>query len=132
MKRVGFFAGVFDVLHAGHILAIKEARQNCDKLIIGLHCCPSYKTPIETIFERYTQLSACKWVDEVIPYTNAEDCKRLIQSLPFDIYFLGEDHEGQRWENDVFVKEMGKTIIYLHRKHLMSSTDIKKRILDAK
>ena len=127
MKTIGFYAGVFDILHAGHILAMKEAKKHCDYLIVGLHCCPLYKTPAQSIYERYIQLVSCKYVDEVIPYNDKDDCKTLIQSLPFDIYFLGQDHEGKPWENDSVVQEMGKRIIYLPRKHDLSSTSVKDR-----
>lgn len=126
--KIGFYAGVFDVLHAGHILAMKEAKKHCSYLIVGLHCCPTYKRPAQTIYERYIQLASCKYVDEVIPYTNMDDCKTLIQSLPFDIYFLGEDHKGKAWENDSVVTAMGKQVIYLPRQHGLSSSYLKERL----
>ena len=75
------------------------------------------------------QLRACKYVDEVIPYYDLNDCKNLIQSLDFDIYFLGEDHKGMRWENDTVVEEAGKEIYYLSRKHIFSSTYVKDRVV---
>lgn len=126
-SKTGFYAGVFDILHAGHILAMQEAKRHCSHLIVGLHCCPNYKTPVQSIYERYIQLMSCRYVDEVIPYYDLNDCRTLIQSLPFDIYFLGEDHKGKRWENDMVVKDMGKEIIYLPRKHCLSSTYVKER-----
>ncbi|MBQ3420144.1 MAG: histidine phosphatase family protein [Romboutsia sp.] len=128
MKKV-FYPGVFDVLHTGHILAIEEAKKHCDYLIVGLHCCPNYKEPVQTIYERYMQLRACKYVDEVIPYYDLNDCKNIIQSLDFDVYFLGEDHKGMRWENDTVVEEAGKEIYYLSRKHIFSSTYVKDRVV---
>lgn len=79
---------VADILHSGHIIAIEEAKKYCDYLIIGLHCTPVYKKPIQTIYERFTQLRAVKWVDEVIPYENIEKDKDIFLSLDFDIYFL--------------------------------------------
>ena len=127
--KIGFYPGVFDVLHTGHLLAIEEAKKHCDYLIVGLHCCPVYKEPVQSIYERFMQLRACKFVDEVIPYENLEDCKNIIQSLDFDIYFLGEDHYGERWENDEVVKEAGKEIFYLSRKHMFSSTYVKDRVI---
>ena len=127
-KKIGFYAGVFDILHAGHILAMKEAKKYCSHLIVGLHCCPNYKHPVQTIYERYIQLASCKYVDEVVPYYDKDDCATLIKSLPFDIYFLGDDHKGKPWENDEIVKDMGKQIIYLPRKHSLSSSYVKERI----
>lgn len=130
--KIGIYPMVADILHTGHIIAIEEAKRQCDYLIVALHCNPVYKKPIQTIYERYMQLRAVKWVDEVIPYTDINDVKNLIQSLNFDIYFLGEDHKGKEWECCDIVKEMGKEIIYLNRKHCYSSTYFKNKIKDNK
>ena len=128
MKK-GFYPGIFDILHTGHLLAIEDAKKHCDYLVVGLQCCPNYKQPIQSIYERYMQLRACKFVDEVIPYYDITDCKNIIQSLDFDIYFLGEDHKDHRWENDDVVKEMGKEIYFIPRKHMFSSSYVKDRII---
>ena len=119
---------VADVLHAGHVLAIKEAKEHCDYLIVALHCCPTYKTPIQTIFERYIQLKNVKGVDEVIPYENKDDAADMLKSLQYDVYFLGDDHKGQDFENKDLLVELGKEIYYLSRKHRYSSTYLKERI----
>ena len=128
--KIGLYPMVADVLHAGHLLAIEEAKKHCDYLIIGLHCCPNYKTPVQTIFERYMQLRAVKWVDEVIPYTDINDVKNVIKGLDYDIYFLGEDHKNDQWECRDLVESSGKQIIYLHRQHNFSSTNVKERIIN--
>lgn len=128
--RVGLYPMVADVLHTGHILAIEEAKQNCDYLIVALHCCPDYKSPVQSIYERFMQLRAIKWIDEVIPYENKEDAKLIIESFNFDVYFLGEDYKNRDFENKDVVQEMGKEIFYLSRKHNFSSTNLKIRIVD--
>lgn len=89
---------VADILHSGHVLAIEEAKKHCDYLIIGLHCLPSYKEPKQSIYERFIQLRAVKWVDEVIPYESVAKDKNLFSSLCYDVYFLGEDHANEKWE----------------------------------
>lgn len=132
MKKVGIYPMVADVIHAGHILAIQEAKSKCDYLIIGLHCCPNYKKPIQTIYERYIQLKNIKGVDEVIPYFDLNDCATMLLSTQFDIYFCGEDHKDQDFENKDLLLKLNKEIIYLSRKHNFSSTDIKKRIKETK
>ena len=71
--KIGIFPMVADVLHIGHLLSIEEAKKNCDYLIIALHCCPDYKDPVQSIYERFMQLRAIKWVDEVIPYEAVDD-----------------------------------------------------------
>lgn len=128
--KIGVYPMVADVLHTGHVLAIEEAKQHCDYLIVALHCCPNYKNPVQSIYERYMQLRAVKWVDEVIPYTDIDDAKNMLMSLNYSIYFLGEDYINRDWENSELVKSLGKEIIYLNRKHDFSSTNIKTRIVE--
>lgn len=128
--KVGIYPVVADVLHTGHLLSIEEAKKNCDYLIVCLHCNPNYKDPVQTIYERFMQLRAVKWIDEIIPYQDKEDAATLIRSLNYDVYFLGEDHKGRDWENRELVESLGKEIIYLPRQHDFSSTNLKIRIVD--
>ena len=128
--KIGIYPMVADILHTGHIVAIEEAKKHCDYLIIALHCCPNYKKPVQSIYERYMQLRAVKWVDEIIPYYDIEDAKKMLSSLNYDIYFLGEDHKGKRWECDDLVKSLNKQICYLSRNHNFSSTELKERIIN--
>jgi len=128
--KVGVYPMVADVLHTGHILAIEEAKKYCDYLVVALHCCPNYKEPVQSIYERFMQLRAIKWVDEVIPYQDKNDAKLLIESFNFDIYFLGEDYRDKEYENSYVVKALKKEVIYLSRKHDLSSTNLKIRIVD--
>lgn len=130
--RVGLFPMVADVLHAGHISALREAKEQCDYLIVGLHCNPTYKTPVQSIYERYTQLDAVRYVDKVIPYTNRDDAELLIRTLEFDVYFLGEDYRGKKFECSEVLDELHKEIYYLHRGHSLSSTNVKDRIVQSK
>ncbi len=123
--KVGFFPMVADILHSGHVLALEEAKKHCDFLIVGLHCSPTYKTPQQSIYERYIQLRAVKWVDEVIPYENIEKDSDMFCSLDYDVYFLGGDHKGKSWELRDSIESMQKEIIYIRRVHGYSSTRIK-------
>ena len=127
--KIGLFPMVADVLHAGHILAIKEAKANCDYLIVALYCKPKRKPNIvQSIFERYIQLSAVKYVDEVIPYEDEDDTIRMLLSLNFDIYFLGADYKNKTFEGKDLLKNLNKEIYYLSRNHTMSSTKLKEDI----
>ena len=126
--KIGIYPMVADVIHAGHILAIQEAKRNCDYLIVALHCCPTYKCPIQTIFERFIQLKNVKGVDEVIPYENKEDAKDMLLSIPFDVYFLGSDYLNKDFENKDLLIDMQKEIFYLSRNHKYSSSYLKERI----
>ena len=127
--KIGLYPMVADILHVGHVIALEEASKYCDKLIVALHCSPNYKSPVQTIYERYMQLRAVKWVDEIIPYENIDDVRNLILSLDFDVYFLGQDHEGKDWECKEVVLASNKEVIYLNRKHPYSSTYFKERII---
>ena len=128
--KVGLFPMVADVLHAGHVIAIEEAKQHCDYLIIALHCNPVYKSPVQTVYERYMQLRAVKWVDELIPYSNKADVENLLQSLNYDIYFLGEDYRGKEFECCEILEKLNKEVYYISRKHNMSSSNLKFSIAD--
>ncbi len=128
--KIGLFPMVADVLHAGHILAIKEAKENCDYLIVALYCSPKRKPNIvQSIFERYVQLSSIKYVDEVIPYEDETDVERVLLSIKFDIYFLGSDYKNKRFEGQDLVENLGKEIHYLSRNHTMSSSKLKSDIV---
>jgi len=123
--KIGFFPMVADILHSGHVLSLEEAKKHCDFLIVGLHCKPNYKNPQQSIYERYMQLRAVKWVDEVIPYENIEKDGDVFVSLDYDVYFLGEDHKNDEWEFKDKIEELEKEIVYLKRKHNYSSSKIK-------
>jgi len=123
--KIGFFPMVADILHCGHVLALEEAKKNCDYLIVGLHCSPSYKNVKQSIYERFIQLRAVKWVDEVIPYESSQRDWGIFFSLDYDIYFLGEDHIKDHWEMKEEIEKSKKEIFYLKRKHLYSSSRIK-------
>lgn len=127
--KIGLFPMVADVIHAGHMLALKEAKSKCDYLIVALYCKPKRKPNIvQSIFERYVQLDSIKYVDEVIPYEDEEDAHRIILSINFDIYFLGADYRNKRFEGQDLVENLGKEIYYLSRNHTMSSAKLKSAI----
>lgn len=124
--KIGFFPMVADILHCGHMLALEEAKKNCDYLIVGLHCLPTYKNTQQSIYERFIQLRAVKWVDEVVPYENPKRDRDIFCSLDYDIYFLGDDHRKDYWEMKEEIEKSKKEIFYLSRKHNYSSTRVKR------
>lgn len=123
--KIGFFPMVADILHSGHVLSLEEAKKHCDFLIVGLHCKPNYKEPQQSIYERYMQLRAIKWIDEVIPYENIDKDHDIFVSLDYNVYFLGEDHKNDNWELKDKIELLDKEIVYLKRKHNYSSSRIK-------
>jgi len=129
---IGLYPIVGDCLHAGHMLAIKEAKEHCDYLIVAMNCKPENKSPVQSIYERFIQLTSVKYVDEVIPYEGKSDLELLCSSLDYDIRFIGEDYIGKSWDGKEVEMQLNKQFHYLKRKHNMSSTNLKQRVKDKK
>jgi glycerol-3-phosphate cytidylyltransferase len=125
---IGFYPLVGDLLHTGHILALEEAKSNCDYLIVGLNCNPEGKTPTQSIYERFIQLRAVKFIDEIIPYQGRKDLELLASSLNYSIRFLGEDYKDKYWDGKDIESILNKTPYFLKRKHNLSSTELKRRV----
>jgi len=127
----GFTAGAMDLMHAGHLIMFEECKKDCDYLIVGLHINPHIEReeknrPIQTSFERYMQLRACKFIDEIIPYDTEEDLYNLLVSIKPDVRFMGKDWQGKpNYSRD---KLPDLKIIYNDRKHSFSSSNLRERI----
>jgi glycerol-3-phosphate cytidylyltransferase len=124
---IGFTCGAFDLLHAGHVVMFKEAKANCKYLIVGLQTDPtidrqSKNKPVQSIYERYIQLSAVKYIDEIIPYDTEQSLLDLLNSTAIDIRFIGEDYV----EKEFTGKGMHE-IFYTDRKHSFSTTELRSR-----
>ena len=90
--RIGFTCSTFDLLHAGHIQMLRDAKEQCEYLICGLQVDPSIdrpekNSPVQTIVERFTQLNAVKYVDEIIPYQTEKDLEDIIKGMIRHMYF---------------------------------------------
>lgn len=125
----GFTAGSMDLLHAGHVVMLKECKAQCDYLIVGLQTDPSIDRPekhkpIETIEERMIRLKGCKYVDKVIVYETELDLFNLLKELKPDVRFLGEDWKGKQFTGDTLPIK----IIYNSRNHNFSSSNLIERI----
>ena len=127
--KIGFYPMAADILHAGHMIALEEAKKNCDYLIVGLNCKPDGKTPIQSVYERFMQLRAVKFIDEIIPYEGKSDLELLASSLDYDIRFVGEDYLNKEWDGKQIEKNLSKEVYFLRRKHSMSSSNLKERLL---
>jgi glycerol-3-phosphate cytidylyltransferase len=131
MKK-GFTAGAFDLLHAGHILMLKEIRAQCDFLIVGLQTDPTLdrpekNKPIETIEERKIKLEGCKYIDQIILYNTEADLYDLLKKLKPDVRFVGTDWKDKHFTGD----DLPIKVIFNSRDHNYSSSNLRKRILDA-
>lgn len=118
-----------DILHAGHILALQEAKEHCDYLIVGLNTNPDGKDPVQSVFERYIQLSAVKYIDQIIPYQGRKDLELLAASLNYDVRFVGSDYISKEWDGKAQEEIRGIKPFFIGRGHGMSSTMLKERLL---
>lgn len=124
----GFTCGAFDLLHAGHIVMLKEAKENCDYLIVGLQTDPSIdrqekNQPVQSVYERYMQLQAVKYVDEIIPYDTEQSLIDLLESTEIHLRFVGEDYV----ERDFTGKGLHE-IYYTNRQHSFSSSGLRRKV----
>jgi glycerol-3-phosphate cytidylyltransferase len=132
-KKVGITVSTFDLLHAGHILMLAECKTKCDYLICGLQTDPTVdrpdtkNSPVQSIVERYVQLSAVKYVDEIVVYTTEKDLEDLLMFLPIDIRILGDEYKDKNFTGKDICVDRGVEIYYNTRTHRFSSSELRKR-----
>ena len=132
-KPVGFTCSTFDLLHAGHILMLAECKQVCDYLIVGVQSDPSIdrpgtkNKPVQSIVERYVQLSAVKFVDEIIVYNTEKDLEDMLMFLPISVRIIGEEYKDKDFTGKQICEERGIKIWYNSRSHRFSSSELRQR-----
>ncbi len=131
--KVGITASTFDLLHAGHVEMLREARGECDYLICALQIDPSVdraekNKPIQTIVERYTQLEAVKYVDEIVPYLHETDLEDILQMRQINVRILGEEYREKEFTGRDICKQRDIELYFNKRDHRFSSSDLRKRI----
>ena len=134
--NIGFTCSTFDLLHAGHVVMLEEAKRHCDYLIVGLQTDPTIdrpekNAPIQSIVERQIQLSAIKYVDEIVVYTTEADLEDLLLTLPINIKVMGEEYKNKDFTGKQICKDRGIKVIYNGRDHSFSSTSLRKRVYEA-
>jgi len=132
---VGFTCSAFDLLHAGHIAMLREAKSQCDYLICGLQVDPSLdreekNTPIQTIVERYTQLQAISYVDEIIAYVTEEDLLDIISMLPINVRILGDEYRNKEFTGKEICQKRGIKLYFNNRDHNFSTSSLRKKVYD--
>ena len=133
--KVGITFSTFDLLHAGHIMMLEEAKTQCDWLVVALQSDPTVdrpdkNKPIQTMYERYIQLKGCKYIDEVVPYTTEEEVRLILESRQFDVRIIGEDYKDTDFTGKDICDQRGIRIYYNSRQHHLSSSELRKRIKD--
>jgi glycerol-3-phosphate cytidylyltransferase len=134
--KVGFTCSTFDLFHAGHIMMLKEARTQCDYLIVGLQTDPTIDRPLEknkpvqSVFERYEQLKACKYVDEILVYATEKDLVDILLSYPIDVRILGNEYEHKNFTGRQECVDRGIHFYFNKRDHSFSTTELRQRVVD--
>ena len=134
--KVGFTCSTFDLLHAGHVQMLREAKEQCDYLICGLQVDPSNdrpekNAPIQTVVERYTQLKAVSYVDEIIPYGTEQDLEDLLTMYNIHVRILGEEYRDGTFTGRAICAKRGIELYFNKREHRFSSSDLRKRVAES-
>ena len=134
--KVGITFSTFDLLHAGHVAMLREAKSKCDYLIVGLQSDPTIdrpdtkNSPIQTMFERYLQLKAVEYVDEVVPYQTERDLEDILETLPINIPILGEEYRDKDFTGKDICRKRGIELYFNKRDPRFSTSDLRKRVCD--
>ena len=136
-KKIGITFSTFDMLHAGHIAMLSEAKNHCDYLICGLQTDPTIDRPdtknhpVQSVVERQIQLAACRYVDEVVVYQTEQDLVDLLLILPLDVRVLGVEYEQKDFTGRDECYDRGIEIVFNGRDHSFSSSSLRKRVVAA-
>lgn len=132
-NTVGITFSTFDFFHAGHVKMLEEAKTVCDYLIVGLQLDPSLdrpekNKPVQSVIERYIQVSSCKYVDEVVPYVTEKDLDEILRSFKIDVRIIGEEYQDKDFTGKAYCEQKGIVMYYNSRDHDYSSSEIRKRV----
>ena len=136
-KKIGITFSTFDMLHAGHIAMLSEAKNHCDYLIAGLQTDPTLdrpdtkNKPVQSIVERQIQLAACRYVDEVVVYQTEQDLRDLLLILPVDVRILGVEYHGKEFSGDQECYSRNIEIVFNGRDHSFSSSSLRKIVSES-
>lgn len=133
---VGFTCSAFDLLHAGHVSMLREAKTQCDYLICGLQVDPKIdrdekNSPVQSIVERYIQLSSVKYVDEIIPYVTEKDLLDILTTHKIDVRILGNEYKDKEFTGREVCETLGIQLYFNSRNHRFSSSELRARISKA-
>jgi glycerol-3-phosphate cytidylyltransferase len=131
--KVGFTASAFDLLHAGHVQMLRDAKEQCDYLICGLQIDPTLdrpdkNVPVQTIVERYTQLKAVSYVDEIIPYLTEDDLCDILSMYHIDVRVLGVEYKENDFTGKDICRKRGIDLYFNKRDHRFSTSDLRRRV----
>lgn len=134
--KIGITFSTFDLLHAGHVAMLAEAKNHCDYLIAGLQTDPTIdrdtkNKPVQSIVERQIQLAGSRYVDEVVVYATEKDLEDILLTLPIDVRILGVEYEGKDFTGKQICVNRGIEIVFNGRDHSFSSSSLRRRVYEA-
>ena len=133
--KIGITFSQFDLLHAGHIAMLSEARNHCDYLICGLQNNanwdrPEKNEPIQSILERQIQLGAVRFVDEIVVYNTEKDLEDILLTLPIEVRILGVEYMEKDFTGRAICEKRGIELVFNARDHSFSSSSLRKRVVE--
>jgi glycerol-3-phosphate cytidylyltransferase len=131
--KIGITFSAFDLLHAGHIKMLEDAKEQCDFLICGLQTDPTLdrpekNKPTQTVFERYMQLKGCKHVDKIIPYATEQDLEDILRSYKIHVRILGDEYMYKNFTGRAYCEEKGIELYFNRRENRFSSSSLRRII----
>lgn len=133
--KIGITFSAFDLLHAGHIKMLEDAKKQCDYLIVGLQTDPTLdrpekNKPTQTVVERYIQLKGCKFVDEIVPYATEQDLEDILRSFDINVRIIGVEYKDKNFTGRTYCEEKGIELHYNSRDHRFSSSGLRKVVAE--
>lgn len=134
--KIGIVFSQFDILHAGHIAMLSEAKNHCDYLIAGLQNNAQWdraekNAPIQSIVERQISLSAVRFVDEIVVYNTEKDLEDILLTLPVDVRILGVEYMEKDFTGRAICEKRKIELVFNSRDHSFSSSSLRKRVVEA-
>lgn len=131
--KIGITFSTFDLLHAGHIKMLEEAKAQCDYLICGLQTDPTLdrpekNKPIQSVVERYIQLKGCKYVNEIVPYATEQDLEDILKSFKIDVRIVGDEYASKNFTGRDYCEKKGIKLYFNSRDHRFSSSGLRKEV----
>ena len=133
--KIGITFSAFDLLHAGHITMLEEAKRQCDYLICALQTDPTLdrpekNRPTQTVVERYIQLKGCKFVDEIVPYATEQDLEDILRSFKIDVRIIGDEYKEKSFTGRDYCEAKGIELYFNKRDHRFSGSSLRKEVAE--
>ena len=131
--KVGITFSAFDLLHAGHVKMLEDAKRECDYLICALQTDPTIdrpekNRPVQSVVERYIQLKGCKYVDEIVPYATEQVLEDVLRSFKIDVRIIGDEYASKEFTGRQYCEEKGITLHFNKREHRFSSSELRRDV----